>query len=110
MPGPSPVARNSTAGAGAWNSAAGTCHCPAARSSASAPCLPQPYTCSERTLKLYTSELIAASGQSFFGSLQLVIQIHCTCRLWLVRDTRRGEKTHDQQRRFERFREQRPGG
>jgi hypothetical protein len=33
-----------------------------------------------------------------------------TCRLWLVRDTRRGEKAHDQQRRLERFRQQRPGG
>ncbi|MFN0077502.1 MAG: hypothetical protein ACKVY0_13615 [Prosthecobacter sp.] len=28
----------------------------------------------------------------------------------LVRDTRRGEKAHDQQRRLKRFREQRPGG
>jgi hypothetical protein len=32
------------------------------------------------------------------------------CHLWLVRDTRRGEKAHDQQRRLKRFREQRPGG
>jgi hypothetical protein len=27
-----------------------------------------------------------------------------------VRDTRRGEKAHEQQRRLQRFREQRPGG
>jgi hypothetical protein len=74
------------------------------------PLLPQPYTCSERTLTLYTGELKAASGQSFFGSVQLGVQIHCTCRLWLVRDTRRGEKAHEQQRRLKRFREQQLGG
>ena len=41
----------------------------------------------------------------------------CTCGQitpatyrWIVRDTRRGEKTRDQQRRLERYREQRPGG
>ncbi|MDP1592486.1 MAG: hypothetical protein Q8M07_32285 [Prosthecobacter sp.] len=38
------------------------------------------------------------------------LQIHTTCRLWLVRDTRRGEKAHDQQRRLERYHQQRPGG
>ena len=38
------------------------------------------------------------------------LQIHATCRLWLVRDTRRGEKAHDQQRRLERYHQQRPGG
>ena len=37
------------------------------------------------------------------------LQIYCTCRLWLVRDTRRGEKAHDQQRRRERYHQQRPG-
>ncbi len=74
------------------------------------PLLPQPYTCSERTLTLYTSEMKATSGQSMFGTLQPGLQIHGTCRLWLVRDTRRGEKAHDQQRCLERFREQRPGG
>jgi hypothetical protein len=48
--------------------------------------------------------------QVFFGSLRPGLQIHTTCRLWLVRDTRRGDKSHDEQRRLERFREQRPGG
>ena len=74
------------------------------------PMLSQPYTRSERTLTLCSSELKAASGQSFYGSLQLGVQIHATCRLWLVHDTRRGEKLHDQQRRLERFHQQRPGG
>ncbi|HRH97401.1 MAG TPA: hypothetical protein PLB55_15785, partial [Prosthecobacter sp.] len=31
-------------------------------------------------------------------------------RLWLVRDTRHGEKPKDLQRRLKRFRQQRPGG
>ncbi len=74
------------------------------------PMLPDPYSRSERTLTLYTSELKSVSGQSFFGSLRLGIQIHTTCRLWLVRDTRHGEKPKDLQRRLQRFREQRPGG
>jgi hypothetical protein len=73
------------------------------------PLLPQPYTCSERTLTLYTSELKASSSQSFFGSLRPGLQIHATCRLWLVRDTRRGEKIHQQQSRLERYHQQRPG-
>jgi hypothetical protein len=96
------------------------------------PLLPQPYTQSLRTLTLYTSELKATSVQSVdstaprrvganapdvpsvskaskpsalgFGNLQPGLQIFATCRLWLVRDTRRGEKAHDQQRRLERFR------
>ncbi len=102
------------------------------------PMLPDPYSRSERTLTLYTRELHHQSGQYVdstapcrvggeppdvppvskasepsafgFGSLQPGLQIHTTCRLWLVRDTRRGEKAHDQQRRLERFREQQPGG
>jgi hypothetical protein len=61
-------------------------------------------------LTLYTSELKATSSQSFFGSVRPGLQIHGTCRLWLVRDTRRGEKAHEQQSRLERFREQRPCG
>jgi hypothetical protein len=101
------------------------------------PRLPEPYTCSERTLTLYCGETRATAGQSVdstaprrvganapdvpsvskaskpsafgFGSIQTGLQIHSTCRLWLVRDTRRGEKSHDAQRRLERFREQRPG-
>jgi hypothetical protein len=54
--------------------------------------------------------LKASSGQSLFGTLQPGLQIFAACRLWLVRDTRRGDKAHDEQRRLERFREQRPGG
>jgi hypothetical protein len=61
-------------------------------------------------LTLYTSEMKATSGQSFFGSIRPGLQIYCTCRLWLVRDTRRGEKAHEQQSRLERYREQEPGG
>jgi hypothetical protein len=111
MPGLSPTATSSDGWR--WRLELGrlvppACH--AARSSACARMLPDPYSRSERTFTLYTSELKAASGQSFFGSVQLGVQIHTTCRLWLVRDTRRGEKAHDQQRRLERFREQRPGG
>ena len=52
----------------------------------------------------------ATSGQSFFGSIRPSLQIHATCRLWLVRDTRRSEKLHEQQSRLERFCEQQPGG
>lgn len=73
------------------------------------PRLPEPYTRSERTLTLYGAELAAASGQSFFGNVHPGLQIHSTCRLWLVRDTRHGDKAHDQLRRRERFRQQRPG-
>ncbi len=101
------------------------------------PPLPQPYTCSERTLTLYTGEVKATSGQSVdstaprrfgagapdvpsvskasgpsawgFGSLRIGVQIHATCRLRLVRDTRRGEKSQDAQRRLSRFHRQRPG-
>ena len=40
----------------------------------------------------------------------LGVQIHATCPLYLVRDTRKGEKPQDLQRRLKRFREQRPGG
>jgi len=74
------------------------------------PPLPEPYTRSERTLTLYASETHRASGQSFFGSLQPGVQIHATCHLWLVRDTRRGDKANDHQRRLESYRHQRPGG
>ena len=38
------------------------------------------------------------------------LQIHATCRLWLVRGTRRGVKAHEQQSRLERYHKQRPGG
>lgn len=57
-------------------------------------------------------------SQSFFGSLRPGLQIYGTrphgyakrcwraCHLWLVRDTRHGEKPRDLQRRLQRFREQ----
>ena len=62
------------------------------------PFLPQPYTCSERPLTLYASEMTRGSGQTFFGSIQHGIQIHGVCRLYLVRETRHGEKAKDRQR------------
>jgi hypothetical protein len=63
------------------------------------PLLPEPYTRSERTLTLYCGEVHPASGQSFFASVQTGLQVHATCTLWLVRDTRHGEKPQDAQRR-----------
>jgi hypothetical protein len=89
---------------------AGTCRCPRRQILSQRPLLPQPYTHAERTLSLYTRELKASSNQSFFGSVQRGLQIFAPCRLWLVRDTRHGEKPKDIQRRLQRFREQRPGG
>ena len=74
------------------------------------PMLPDPYSISERTLTLYARDTHAGAGQSFFGSIQLGVQIHATCPLYLVRDTRKGETPHDLQRRLKRLREQRPGG
>lgn len=74
------------------------------------PRLPDPYSISERTLTLYASEISHSASQSFFGTVQPGVQIHATCPLYLVRDTRRGEKPQDLQRRLRRFREQRPGG
>jgi hypothetical protein len=73
------------------------------------PCLPEPYTRSERTLTLYCGEVTASAAQSFFGSIQPGLQIHSTCRLWLVRDTRHGEKLQLPAHLRRRFREQRPG-
>ena len=67
-------------------------------------------TRSERTLTLPASELRVGSGQTFFGSIQLGVQIHATCPLYLVRDTRRGEKPLERQRGLERYRNRRPGG
>ena len=73
------------------------------------PLLPDPYSISERTLTLYASEISHSAAQSYFGTIQPGVQIHATCPLYLVRDTRKGEKPQDLQRRLKRFREQRPG-
>lgn len=78
-----------------WRLELGNWHLPLTRTQiiGSRPPLPQPYTSTQRSLTLYDSLLRASSGQSFFGSMEVGIQIAATCTLHLVRETRHGQKT-----------------
>ncbi|MDZ4405020.1 hypothetical protein [Prosthecobacter sp.] len=67
------------------------------------PFLPDPYSITERTLTLYGSELSRNSGQSFFGSVEPGVQVHAVSVLYLVRETRHGEKPKDRHSALSRY-------